>query len=106
MIPAFAGTSLVVETVEPGLALRYQPRFERAGAVARNLDGDFAVFGQNRLGAGAVAAVAAAAARRVALLVAKVIAQFRAKCPFDRGFLETPEYPVVAHQVFRFGIPA
>jgi hypothetical protein len=97
---------LVVEAVEPGLALGDQLRFEAAGAITRDFDRNLAVLGQDRLGAGAVAAVAAAPTRRVALLIAKVIAQLRAKRPFDQRFLEPSEYPVVRSQVFGLRITA
>ena len=63
---------LVVEAVEPGLALGDELRLEAADAVARHRNLDLAVLGQDRLAAEAVAAVAAAAARRVALLVAQM----------------------------------
>src|SRR5579863_4092991 len=95
---------LVVEAIEAGLPLGDQPRFERTGAVARYLNLDFALIRQNRLRARAVAAIAAAAARRIALLVAKVIAQLRSKRPLDQRLLETPENPVLVRQVFRFRI--
>jgi hypothetical protein len=42
---------LVVEAVEPGLALGDELRFETAGAVARHRNLDLAVLGQDRLAA-------------------------------------------------------
>ena len=62
---------LVVEAVEPGLALADQLRLEAAGPVARDRNLDLPVLGQYRLRTRAVAAVAAAAAGRIALLVAQ-----------------------------------
>ena len=64
---------LIVEAVKTRLALADQSRLEGAGAIARNLDLDFAIFGQHRFGAHPVAAVAAAPPRRVAPLVTKII---------------------------------
>ena len=91
---------LVVEAVEPGLALGDQLRLEAAGPVARDRDLDLAVLGQDRLRARPVAAVAAAAAGRVALLVAKMLGQLRTKRALDQRLLQLLEKPVLAGQVF------
>ena len=62
---------LRVEPGEPGLTLPDQLRLEAARAIARHLDLDFAELGLERLGAGPVARVAAAAtAGGVPLVVA------------------------------------
>ena len=59
---------LVVEAVEPRLALGDELRFETAGAVARYGNLDLAVLGQDRLAAAPVAAIARSAAGRIAPL--------------------------------------
>jgi hypothetical protein len=79
-------------------------RLEAAGAVARHGDLDLAVLGQDRLRARPVAAVAAAAAGRIALLVAQVLGQLGSESPFDQGFLELLEQPIIPGQVFRLRI--
>ena len=91
--------NLVVEAVKMRLALGDQLRLEAAGAVARDRDLDLAVIGQDRLAARAVAAVAAAAAGRIALLVAQVLGQLRPKRPLDQRLLQLFEKPVFASQV-------
>ena len=91
----------VVEAVEPALALRNDRRLKAAVAVARNLQVDLAVLGQNRLAGMAVAAVAAATARRIALLVAQVIGQLGAQRSLQKRLLQLLEQPIVAQQVFR-----
>src|SRR5262249_1989754 len=72
-----------------------------AGAVAWYSDLDFAIVGQNRLRAGAVSAVAAAAAGRVAFLVAQVIGQLGPERALDQRLLQLLEKTVVTSQVFR-----
>src|SRR5215216_2171109 len=94
--------NLIVEAVETGLALGDQQRLEAAGPVAWHRDVDLAVLGQDRLRAGAVAAIAAAAAGRVSLLVAKMIAQFRSKRPLNQRLLQLLEKPVRACEVLGF----
>ena len=56
---------------------------------------------QDRLRAGAVAAVTAAAAGRVPLLVAKMIAQLRTKRPLNQRLLQLLEKSVRTCEVFR-----
>jgi NAD(P)-dependent dehydrogenase (short-subunit alcohol dehydrogenase family) len=58
-------------------------------------------FGQDRLRAGPVAAIAAAAAGRVPLLVAKMIAQLRTKRPLNQRLLQLLEKPVRTCEVVR-----
>src|SRR5437773_5072009 len=74
----------VVEAAETGLAFGDQQWFEAAGPVAWHGDVDLAILGQDRLRAGAVTAVAAAAPGRASLPVAKMIAQLRAKRPLNQ----------------------
>src|SRR3954469_9219090 len=93
--------NLVIEAVEVGLAFGNQLRLERPGAVARNRNLDLAVLGQDGLRAGAVTAVAASAAGRIALLIAEMFGQFRPERPLDQRLLELLEQPIVAGQVFR-----
>ena len=59
------------------------------------------VLGQDRLRAGPVTAIAAAAASRVPLLVAKMIAQLRTKRPLNQRLLQLLEKPVRTCEVFR-----
>ena len=61
---------------------------------------DLAILGQDRLCARSVAAVAAAAARRIAFLVAQVLGQLGPERPLDQRLLELLEKPIVARQVF------
>jgi hypothetical protein len=93
--------NLVVEAVEPRLAFGDQQWLEAAGPVARDGNIDLAILGQNRLRARAVAVVAAAAARRIALLVAKMLTQLRAKRTLDQRLLQLLEKPVRTRQVLR-----
>ncbi|MEY9900831.1 hypothetical protein ABIA44_005005 [Bradyrhizobium sp. USDA 329] len=94
--PPVETDDLLVEAVEAGLALRDDHRFERAGAVARHLDLDLAVVRQQRFAACAVAAVARPAARRVALLIAKVVGQLAPSARSRSAFfsrLKSPSSP-------------
>ena len=78
---------LLVEAVEAGLALGDDYRFECAGAIARHLD--LALVRQQRFAARAVAAIARSTARRVALLITKVVGQLRTQRTLQEpGFLE------------------
>jgi len=96
---AYRLRNLVVEAVEPRLALGDQLRLEAPGPIARHRNLDLALFGQHRLGARAVAAVAAPAAGRVTLLVTQMLAQLRSERAFDQGLLQLLEKPVVSGQV-------
>src|ERR1700730_4711965 len=91
----------VRDELEPRLALGDQQRLEAAGPVARDRDVDLAIIGQDRLRAGAVAAVAAATAGWIALLVAEMLAQLRSQRPLDQRLLQPLEKPVRTRQVFR-----
>ena len=91
----------IVEAVEPALALRHDRRLEAAVAVARHSQLDRAVFGQHRLARMAVAAVARAAACRIALLVAQAIGQLGAQRPLQKRLLQLLEKPLIAQKVFR-----
>jgi hypothetical protein len=76
--------NLVVESVEPRLPLGDQLRFETAGPIARHRNLDLAILGQNRLRTRPVAAVAFAAACRIALLVAEMVGQLRPERSLDQ----------------------
>jgi hypothetical protein len=78
---------LVVEAVKMRLSLGDQLGLEAAGTVAGNGNLHLAVLGQDRLGACPVAAIAAAAASRITLLVAQVLAQFRPERTLDQRLL-------------------
>ena len=91
----------VVETVQAALALGHDRRLEAAVAVARNRQLDRAVLGQHRLARMAVAAVARAAACRIALLVAQAIGQLGAQRPLQKRLLQLLEKPLIAQKVFR-----
>jgi hypothetical protein len=91
---------LVVEPLEPRLALGDELRLEAAGAVAGHRKVEFAVPGQDRLRAGPVAAVSAATTGRITLLIAQVTSQLSPESPFDQGLLELLEQPVIPGQIF------
>jgi len=91
--------NLLVKAVEPGLALGNQQRLEAAGPIAGDGNLDLAIVGQDGLRAGAVAAVATAAAGRIALLVAEMFAQLRTQRALDQRFLQLLEKPVRSRQV-------
>jgi hypothetical protein len=95
--------NLIVEAVETGLSFGDQQWLEAAGPIAWHGYVDLALFGQDRLRAGAVAAIAAAAAAagRVTLLVAKMIAQLRTKRSLNQRLLQLLEKPVRTCEVFR-----
>src|SRR4051794_16241055 len=94
--------NLLVEAVEPRLALGDQQRLEAAGPVARHGNVDFAIVGQDGLGAAPVAAVAAATAGRIALLIAKMLAQLGSQSALDQRLLQLFEKTIRARQVLRF----
>src|SRR5262249_27269236 len=71
--------NLVVKAVEPCLALGDQLRLEAADPVARDRNRDLAILRQDRFRARPVAAVAATAARGIALLVTQVVRQLSAE---------------------------
>src|SRR6516162_4343410 len=76
-----------------------QLRLEAANPVARDRNRDLAILRQDRLRARPVAAVAAAAARGIALLVTQMVGQLSAKRPLDQGLLELLEKPIVPRQI-------
>ena len=92
--------NLVVEAVEPGLALGDQLRLEAAGPVTRHRNVDRAVLGQDRLRARPVAAVPAATARGIAFLIAQMLAQLGPKRTLDQRLLELLEQPVLTRHIF------
>ena len=69
------GQDLIVHLGKAALALAHELRFERAIAVTRRLNRDFAVLAFQAFGGGAVAAVAAAAPGRGMLLTAEMLIQ-------------------------------
>src|SRR6516165_10451089 len=93
--------NLVVEPVEPRLPLGDQLRFETAGPIAWHRNLDFAILGQHRLRTRTVAAVAFAAACRIALLVAEVVGQLRPERALDQRLLQLFEKTAISSQVFR-----
>ncbi|MGY3695838.1 hypothetical protein ACVIGA_005918 [Bradyrhizobium sp. USDA 3240] len=80
------------------LALGDELRFETAGAVARYGNLDLAVLGQDRLAAGAIAAVARPSTARIALLIAEMFAQLGGERALDQRLLQLLEQPVVSGQ--------
>ena len=72
----------IVEPVEPGLPFGDDLRLEAAVAVARHRDLDRPVIADHGLARISVAAVAAAAAGRFALLVSQMLAQLGAERTF------------------------
>jgi len=95
----------IIEAVQPGLPFGDDLRLEAAVAVARHGDLDRAVLADHRLARIAVAAVAAAATGRVALLIAEVLAQLGAERPFEQPSLQFSEQPILAEQILRRVIP-
>jgi hypothetical protein len=94
----------IVEPVQPGLPLGHNLRFEAAVAVTRHRDLDRAVVADHRLARISVAAVAAAAAGRVAFLIAEMLAQLGTQRSLQQAFLQLPEQPVLAEQIRRRAI--
>jgi len=83
----------------PALPFGDQLRLEGPGAVAWGRNSDLALIGEDRLRTRPVAAVAAAAAYRIALLVAQLVSHFPPKRPLDQGILQLLEKPVFPRQV-------
>jgi hypothetical protein len=75
--------NLLIEAAKPGLSLGDQLGLETASAIAWYRDLDLAIIRQDRLRTRPVAAVALPAGRQIALLIAEVVGQFRAKRPLD-----------------------
>jgi hypothetical protein len=99
--PGIQGDDLVVEAIQAGLALGHDLRFKGAITIARHLDLDRSVLGQDRLGRGPIAVVARPAAGRIALLVAEMVRQFGAQRSLEQRLLELLEQAVLTQQVFR-----
>lgn len=78
-----------------------QLRFEAACPIARHCNIDLAILGEDRLRAGAVAAVAAAAAGGIALLITQMFGQLRSERPFDQRLLELIEKSIFPRQILR-----
>jgi hypothetical protein len=92
---------LLVETLEPSHALRYQLRLERAGPIARHLDRQLAVLGDQRLGRRAVAVVALALGLVLALRIAQVMRQLSTQRPLHQRLLQRLQEPVRPEQILR-----
>src|SRR5205814_3305457 len=95
----------IIEPVEPGLSLRHDLPLEASLAVARHRDLDRPVIADHRLARIAVAAVAAAAPSRVALLVSQMLAKLGAERAFQQSLLQFLEKPLLAEQILRAAIP-
>jgi len=93
--------NLVIEAIKSGSdlwrsAAARSCRRGRGGPQSRSRH-----LAQNRLRAGAVAAVATAAASRVASLIAKMLCQLGSQRALDQRLLQPLEKPLIAGQVFR-----
>ena len=96
--------NLIVEPVKAGLALSDKFRFERTAPVAGDRDLHFPVLSQKRFRTRTIAAIAAASAGRIALLIAQMLRELRAKRPLDQCLLELLEEPIFARQILGPGI--
>jgi hypothetical protein len=99
--PGIEADDPIVEPMEPGLPFGDDLRLKAAIAVARHRDLDRSVIADHGLARIPVAAVAAAAAGRVALLVSQMLAQFGAERPFQQALLKFLEQTLLAEQILR-----
>ena len=90
-----------IEALEVPGALRHDRRLERAVTIPRRRDRHLALVRQHRLVRVPVAAVAAAAARRVSLLVTQMVGQRRRQRPLQQRLLQLAEQPVITQQILR-----
>src|SRR5205814_7562176 len=88
----------IIEPVEPGLSLRHDLRLEASLAVARHRDLDRPVIADHRLARIAVAAVAAVAPSRVAILVVRMLAKLGAERAFQQSLLQLLDMPILDDQ--------
>jgi hypothetical protein len=95
------GDDLVIQAVDPGLALGDQARLEAALPVARHLDLEQAALTPHRLAANPVPAVRLNQRRLLPMLVAEMLGQLRAQHPLHQRLLEVLHQPAVAQQIFR-----
>src|SRR5205814_5455001 len=94
----------IIKTVEPRLSFGDDLRLEAAVAVARHRDLNRPAIADHGLARITVAAVAAAAAGRVAFLVSQMFAQLGAERAFQQALLQLLEQPLLAKQVRRRAI--
>jgi hypothetical protein len=99
--PRVKRDDLVVEPVEPRLALGDQPRLEAALPVARHRDLEQAVLAPQRLAAHAVPSVGLHRRRLLPVLVAEMLGQFGPQHALHQRRLQVPHQPAVAQQILR-----
>ena len=103
--PGVEADDPIVETVESGLPLGHELRLEAAVAVARDRDLDRAVVAEHGFARMPVAAIAGAAAGRVALLISHMLTQLGAQSALQQPLLQLPEQPFLAEQIRRRAVP-
>src|SRR5438874_3358329 len=86
----------LVEAGEPRLALGHDLRLEASVAIARHRQVERAVIRQHRLRRIPIAAVAAAPARRIALLVAEMLGQLGPEHALQERLLQLLEHSLLA----------
>ncbi len=99
--PRIHGDDLVIEPVDPGLALADQARLEAAIPIARNVDLESSGLALHGLAPGAVPPVRLHRRGRLTGFVAQVIRQFRSQHPLHQRSLEPLHQTAVAKQVLR-----
>jgi hypothetical protein len=96
--------NLVVKAAPAGLVLRDQLRLERAVAVTRNINRQFAELALQGLLALAIAGIAGGVLYRLILAMAKVVSHLRFQRLLDQQLSKLLEQPVLANQVFRLTV--
>jgi hypothetical protein len=99
--PRVERDDLVVEPVEPRLALGNQARLEAALPVARHRDLQQALLDPQRLAAHAVAPVRLHGRRLLPVLVAEMLGQLGPEHALHQRRLQVPHQPAVAQQILR-----
>ena len=102
--PSVERQDLLVEAVQPDLALADELGLEVAVPVAWNEDLQIAIGVDDPLAGLAVAAVAGAAAARRVLLVAEVVSHLGLKGALDKALLELLEQARVLEQLLGGGV--
>lgn len=92
---------LVIHTVDPGLALLHQFRFEAAVTVTRNGQRHFAIRALHALRRDAIAAVGLFGRRFRAGLIAQMRGQFGPEHPLHQSDLQLFHQPGIAKQILR-----
>ena len=92
---------LVVDPIDPGLALLDRGRLEAAVAVTRNQKGHLAILALQTLAGRPVAPVALARRRLMPHLVAQVSRQLRTQHPLHQPDLQLLHQPGLAKQILR-----